>query len=93
MTEPPHVPYPSRNPAPPVNTYAILSLVFSLAVFPPVGVYLGNKAKEQIAETGERGIELANIGVVAGWILSVLYVGFVVVWCGFAGTILSHAGR
>ena len=51
---PPHGWYP-----PPMNTYAILSLVFALAVFPPLGIYFGNKAKREIAERGERGIELA----------------------------------
>ncbi len=51
----PYVPYP-----PPFNTYAILSLVFALFVFAPLGIYFGKVAKRQIAQTGERGIELAG---------------------------------
>jgi hypothetical protein len=59
-----------------------LPLVFSLIVFPPVGIYLGYKAKEQIERTGERGIELARIGIVAGWVLASLQALFLIVWCG-----------
>jgi len=63
--------------------YAILSLIFALVVFPPVGIYLGNKAKQQIAATGERGIELANAGVICGWVFSIIQGVFLIVWCGF----------
>jgi Domain of unknown function (DUF4190) len=66
-----------QNP-PPFNVYAILSLVISLAVFPPVGIYLGYKAKQQIAQTGERGIELAQIGIIGGWILTAIYALFLI---------------
>ncbi|GAB3835941.1 DUF4190 domain-containing protein [Dactylosporangium cerinum] len=83
MTEPPNFQY---TPLPPVNTYAILAAVFAFVVFPPLGIYFGGKAKEQIAQSGERGIELANVGVIAGWILSVLFGLFIIVWCGLVGT-------
>ena len=83
---PPYPPYPYPYPVqPPVNTYAILSVVFAFAVFAPLGIYFGNKAKQQIAQTGERGIELANVGVIAGWILTGLQAAFLVVWCGLFG--------
>jgi hypothetical protein len=86
----PQYPYPPYPPppyayAPPVNMYAILSLVFAVAVFPPVGIYFGYKAKEQIARTGERGVELATAGLVIGWIFSAMYGLFCLIWCGFAG--------
>jgi hypothetical protein len=90
---PPNYPYsyPQYAVAPPFNTYAILALVFAVAVFPPLGIYFGSKAKQQIARTGERGIELAQAGFVVGIIFSVFYAVFMVVWCGFAGTILSRS--
>lgn len=85
MTEPPRFQY---VPLPPVNTYAILAAVFAFVVFPPLGIYFGRKAKEQIALSGERGIELANVGVIAGWIISVLYGLFMILWCGMVGTMV-----
>ncbi|MFF5225051.1 DUF4190 domain-containing protein [Dactylosporangium sp. NPDC000521] len=85
MTEPPKYQY---VPLPPVNTYAILAAVFAFVVFPPLGIYFGYKAKAQIAQSGERGIELANVGVIAGWILSVIYGLFIIVWCGLVGTMV-----
>lgn len=66
-------PYPYPYPVqPPFNTLAILAAVFAFVVFPPLGIYLGNKAKREIARTGERGIELANVGVIGGWIMTCL---------------------
>ncbi|WP_433088004.1 DUF4190 domain-containing protein [Dactylosporangium sp. CA-052675] len=82
----PHPGYQQQyTPLPPVNTYAILAAIFAFVVFPPLGIYFGRKAKEQIAVSGERGTELATVGVVAGWIISVLYGLFLIVWCGFVG--------
>jgi Domain of unknown function (DUF4190) len=85
MSEQPSVPQFPQHPQypPPYNLYAILSLVISLVVFPPVGIYLGYKAKEQIAQTGERGIEMAKIGIVVGWVLTSVYAVFMVCGCGF----------
>jgi len=53
---------------PPYNTLAVLALVLGIMVLPPLGIYFGHKAQQQIAQTGERGIELAKVGVVSGWI-------------------------
>ena len=79
-----------QYPLPPYNVYAILSVIFSLLVFPPVGIFLGYKAKEEIARTGERGIELAKVGIIAGWVLAALQVLLLLFWCGmvlmFIGT-------
>ncbi|MEV8512761.1 DUF4190 domain-containing protein [Dactylosporangium sp. NPDC051484] len=71
-------------PAPPTNTYAILAAIFAFVVLPPLGIYFGYKARAQIAQTGERGSELATVGIVAGWILTVLQAVVLIVWCGFA---------
>lgn len=76
---------------PPLNTYALLSLIISLAVFPPVGIWLGYQARKQIAHTGERGGELATAGIVVGWIFTSLYALFFIVWCGLTAMMLSGA--
>jgi hypothetical protein len=94
--QPPYPPpYPPYAYAPPINMYAILALVFGVMVFPPLGIYFASKAKQQIAQTGERGIELATAGQVVGWIFTVIWVLFVLVWCGFVGTAIvsSSLGR
>lgn len=82
-------PYPPHPYSAPFNTYAILALVFGVMVFPPLGIYFGKKAKNQIAQTGERGAELATAGVVVGWIFTILYGLMFVVWCGVAAVFLS----
>ncbi|WP_051368010.1 DUF4190 domain-containing protein [Hamadaea tsunoensis] len=75
----------------PTNAYAILAIVFACFVLPPVGIYLGGKAKQQIAESGERGIELANLAVVLGWIFTVLQVVIVLLVCDIFGTVILTA--
>jgi Domain of unknown function (DUF4190) len=75
----------------PYNTYAILSLVFACFVFPPLGIYFGAKAKKQIAVSGERGIELAKVGYIVGWVLTALQGVFILIWCGLASTMFSGA--
>jgi hypothetical protein len=79
-------PYPPYPHSPPINTYAILSLVLGAAVFPPLGIYFGRKAKTQIAQTGERGAELATAGIVVGWVLTAFFGVLLLVWCGLVGT-------
>lgn len=90
---PPNPPYPPNPPnppyPPPYNLYAILSLIFSVAVLPPVGVYLGYKAKQQIEQTGERGIELAQVGIIVGWIFTAFFAVFILVWCGMFGMMMA----
>ena len=98
---PPTYPQPYPPPPyvvqPPVNTYAILAAIFAFVVFPPLGIYFGYKARGQIAQTGERGIELAKVGIVGGWIITGLQAAFLVVWCGFFltffTTFATQAGR
>ncbi|WP_144125822.1 DUF4190 domain-containing protein [Catellatospora sichuanensis] len=89
--QPPY-PYGHYPPQPPYNTYAILSLALGIFVLPPLGIYFGNKAKQQIAATGERGIELANAGVVVGWVLTGLMAAFFVLWCVMAVTMFGTFG-
>jgi hypothetical protein len=50
-------------------------------VLPPLGIYFGKKAQQQIAVTGERGIELAKAAVVVGWVLTIGVGAFFVIWC------------
>jgi hypothetical protein len=90
---PPYQPYPAYQPLPPYNTYAILSLVFAIAVLPPLGIYFGAKAKQQIAASGERGIELAKAGYIVGWVLTGIYLAFFLVWCAFAVFFLGMFGQ
>jgi hypothetical protein len=68
--------------APTFNTYAILAIIFAVAILPPLGIYFGKRAKEEIARTGERGIEVANAAVVVGWVFSAIMGVFLIVWCG-----------
>jgi len=82
-TQPP-LPPPPPHYAPPINLYSILSLVFAIFVLPPLGIYFGIKAKQQIAQTGERGAELATAGIVTGWVLSGLLAVMLIIWCAFA---------
>jgi TctA family transporter len=79
-------PYPPYPYSPPFNTYAILSLVFGAMVFAPLGIYFGKRAKKEIARTGERGAELATAGIVVGWIFTVFYALFLLVWIVLVGT-------
>ncbi|WP_155370532.1 DUF4190 domain-containing protein [Catellatospora vulcania] len=89
--QPPY-PYGHYPPQPPYNTYAILSLALGIFVLPPLGIYFGIKAKEQIAASGERGIELANAGVIVGWVLTGLFVAFFLVWCVMAVSMFGAFG-
>jgi hypothetical protein len=83
-----HVPYVYQPPTP-YNTYAILSLVLAVVVLPPLGIYFGNLAKKQITETGERGIELADAAVVVGWVMSILMLAFLTLWCLVFGSMMA----
>lgn len=69
-----HHPYPydqSGYPAPyeprKTNQYAIMALICAF-MLGPVGIYLGMKAKKEIAASGEDGEGLATGGVIVGWI-------------------------
>ncbi len=55
----------SGSPLAGVNTFALLSLLAAV-LFAPVGIVLGAIALRQIAQTGERGRELALVGIWIG---------------------------
>lgn len=61
---PPGPPYP---PPRPTNQNAIMAIIFGF-VLGPLGIYFGNKAKREIASTGEDGETLATVGLIVGWI-------------------------
>lgn len=77
LISPMHYPAAVYRPAvpPPFNSLAVASLVCGLAEIPTLGVtalpavILGNMARRQIRETGERGDGLAVAGLVLGWIV------------------------
>jgi hypothetical protein len=85
-TPPPGYGYPS--PPRRTNAMAIAAMVVSLAslvtcpIVGVVGIYLGNRARNEIRSTGDEGDGMALAGIIVGWIaiaLTVLYV------CLFAG--------
>ncbi|GAA1658857.1 DUF4190 domain-containing protein [Catellatospora bangladeshensis] len=90
---PPPVPpqYPPYQQPPQYNTYAILALVLAIFVLPPLGIYFGGKAKQQIAVTGERGVEFATAAVVIGWVLTGLFIAMIALWCAMAGIFAGGA--
>jgi hypothetical protein len=57
-------------PAPPYNTFAVLSPIMAILV-PPAGVVLGHLALPQIRRTGERGWLAAVCGLVLGYLMCV----------------------
>jgi hypothetical protein len=84
---PPYNPY-GYQPPPPYNTYAILALVLAIVVLPPLGIYFGSVAKKQIAQTGERGIELANAAVIVGWVMTIILGVALTLWCALFGSMM-----
>ncbi|WP_139196692.1 DUF4190 domain-containing protein, partial [Curtobacterium sp. MMLR14_014] len=73
-------PYAQR---PKTNTLAILSIVFGLGAIPlffmaillgPAGAILGHLALGRIKQTGESGRALALTGVIAGWVMTGVWI-------------------
>jgi eukaryotic-like serine/threonine-protein kinase len=78
FTAPPPLPY-----HPPVNAFAMLSLVFAF-VFAPAGAILGHLGLAQIRRTGELGRNRALIGVALSyWFITLAVVGLVA-WATFS---------
>jgi hypothetical protein len=74
------------GPATRVNSFAILSLVVA-AILAPAGIPLAIIALRQIKRTGERGREIALVGLWIGIVLTVLYLlalAFVAVVVGWS---------
>jgi hypothetical protein len=59
-------------PATRVNNFAILSLIVA-AILAPAGIPLAIIALRQIKRTGERGREIALVGLWIGIVVTVLY--------------------
>lgn len=58
----------ASDPANPrTNTQAIASIPAGVLV-PPVGIFLGHRARKQIKQTGEQGLPLTVIGLVLGYV-------------------------
>jgi len=63
--EAPSVVSDANNPR--TNTYAIASIPTGL-LLPPVGLWLGHRARKQIRETGEQGAQYAFIGLTLAYL-------------------------
>jgi hypothetical protein len=89
-------PYPVANPT---NGMAVAALVCALAglvtcVSAPVGAILGHVARRQIRERGGQGDGMAVAGIVVGWALTGLFLGYlafvlVIVIAGASGALGS----
>ena len=80
-----YAPMPGGYPYPvvsPTNGMAVAALVCALAglvtcVSAPVGAILGHVARRQIRERGGQGDGMAVAGIVVGWALTGLFLGYV----------------
>jgi uncharacterized membrane protein len=70
---------------------AILALVFAF-VFAPVAIVLGVMARKQIRQTGEEGDGLALAGIIAGSIITGVYVLFIVFWIAAFASVTGSFG-
>jgi hypothetical protein len=64
-----------------VSLVSLLSCPFAGAV----GIYLGNRARNEIRSTGEDGDGMAQAGIIVGWIA----VAFVILWLCFGAIMIS----
>jgi len=77
---------PPAAPVPPaINGLAVASLICGLAEIPTLGlsalpaVILGNRARQQIRRTGQRGDGLAVAGLILGWTAIRLFFAAVII--------------
>jgi hypothetical protein len=61
----------------PTNGLAIAAMVVALVGFGPVGAVMGHIARRQIRETGEQGDGFALAGIIVGWIVTGLWVVYI----------------
>ncbi|MGN6409386.1 MAG: DUF4190 domain-containing protein [Curtobacterium sp.] len=90
-------PYAQR---PKTNTMAILSIVFGLGAVPfffmaillgPAGAILGHLALGRIKQTGEGGRGLALTGVIAGWVMTGVWILWIIGLFAFASMGSSYS--
>ncbi|MGW0431452.1 DUF4190 domain-containing protein [Micromonospora sp. NPDC003197] len=86
---PPPYPWPQFVVRRPTNNMAIASLVVALAslftctLLGGLAVYLGNRGRAEIRNTGEEGDGLALAGIIVGWIgvgLAAITILFLIVY-------------
>jgi hypothetical protein len=83
--------------APPTNTMAIVAMVLSLVgiiigITAIVGAILGHVALGQIKRTGEGGRPLALTAIIAGWIITGLWLLIVIAYVIFFAVMISTYG-
>jgi hypothetical protein len=88
--------YPGYAPQVRTNPLAIASLACSLGglvtcISAPVGIVLGHIARRQIRETGEQGEGMATAGLWVGYILTLLFVLFLIGWLAVVVFAIGHA--
>ncbi|GAB2946700.1 hypothetical protein GCM10027280_39360 [Micromonospora polyrhachis] len=95
---PPPYPQPQFVIRRPTNNMAIASLVVALAslftctLLGGIAVYLGNRSRAEIRNTGEEGDGLALAGIIVGWIgvgLGVITALFLVGYFVLMGTLIA----
>jgi hypothetical protein len=82
---PPTYPAYIYGPPPPAktNSLAVTSMVLALVglacgLTAPIGAIMGHVARRQIRERGESGDGMALAGIIVGWIVTALFVAYLV---------------
>jgi hypothetical protein len=75
------------QPAPSMNTMALVSLILAVVGLGPIAAVIGHVARGQIRKTGETGDGLALTGIIVGWV----YTAIILVLCslGFFASLYS----
>ena len=82
--------YPQNWQPQPMNTLAILAMVFAF-LFAPLGIVFGHIARSQIKRTGEQGSGLALAGLILGYIFTGLGILFFILWIAFFAAAFDDA--
>ncbi|PZF63830.1 hypothetical protein DEI81_07000 [Curtobacterium sp. MCBD17_013] len=73
------------------NLFSILAIVFGFVVA-PLGVVFGHISLHQIKRTGEQGRPLALTGLIVGYVITALWVAYIVFIVIFFAFVASHNG-
>ena len=76
---PGYPPYQAYPPQRGTNVLAIVALIVSIVLLPPLGAILGHISRRQIRSTGEGGDGVALAAIIIGWTLTGL--GILIVVC------------